>query len=144
MSPKLGPGVVLLDSTYPQAATGQFAVFRQGDTAAATLQDVADTSRSDFTMSAKVTELSVDPSTPLNKFFIASTTVYLGGDVLTLAPIQVPVTGSPSLNGWVDGLQAGQWIAVSGSPRTFPAPSDRGHPVAAGPAALDPDTGRTC
>lgn len=148
VSPKLGPGVVLLDSTYPQAATGQFAVFRQGDTwAAATLQDVADTSRSDFTMSAKVTELSVDPSTPLNKFFIASTTVYLGGDVLTLAstPIQDPVTGSPvQLNGWVDGLQAGQWIAVSGSRSDFPGTqATEVTQLQQVQQALDPDTGGT-
>jgi hypothetical protein len=124
VNPVLGPGVVLLDSTYPQAATGQLAVFRGGDTwAAATLQDVADTSRSDFTMSAKVTELSVDTSTPLDKFFIATTTVYLGGDLLTLAgtPIPDPVTGTTvQLDGWIDGLQAGQWITVSGSRSDFP------------------------
>jgi len=147
-TPKLPGGTVLLDSTYPQAAAGQYAVFRTDSTwAAAVLTGVADRSWTDFTLSAKVTKLTVDPATPLSAFLINNTTVYLGGDVLTLAstPIQDPVTGSPvQLDGWVDGLQAGQWVAVSGSRSDFPGTqATEVTQLTQVQQALDPDTGGT-
>jgi hypothetical protein len=145
---KLPGGTVLLDSSYPQAAAGQYAVFRTDSTwTAAALLGVADRSWTDFTLSAKVTKLTVDAGTPLSQFLIYNTTVYLGGDVLTLAstPIPDPVTGSPvQLDGWTDGLQAGQWIAVTGSRSDFPGTQatevTRLRQVQ---QALDPDTGGT-
>jgi len=145
---KLGAGVVLLDSSYPQAGVGQYAVFRTGSTwTAAVLQDVADRAWADFTMSAKVTQLTVAAATPLSQFRIYNTTVYLGGDVLPMAsvPVQGPVTGSPvQLDGWVDGLQVGQWIAVSGSRSDFPGTqATEVTQLQRVQQVLDPDTGGT-
>jgi hypothetical protein len=143
------PGqLVLLDSAYPQAAQGQYVVFRQGGTwTAASLEGVSDTSWADFTMSAKVTELTIDDAVDLSGFTIVGTTVYFGADLLALAPepITRPVTGSHVLlNGWIDGLQTGQWVAVSGNRSDYPGA------VAAEAAqlqqvrqVLDPDTGGT-
>jgi predicted phage baseplate assembly protein len=115
---------VLLDTVYPQAAAGQYAVLQKGDTwAATTLASVRDTSTADFTMSAKVTELTVDSTVQLSNYTIAGTTVYVGADVLTLAemPITAAVTGTAVLlDGWVEGLQPGQWIAVRGSRADYP------------------------
>lgn len=82
---------------------------------------LTDLSVSDFTLSAKVTCLTLDSNDKFDKFGIRTTTVYTESEVLALArlPIEAdfppdPLTTRFKLDGWIDGLSAGQRIMISG------------------------------
>jgi hypothetical protein len=111
---------IYLDNVYPSIVPKSYVVLKDGGaTQLFQVQDAIEISKSDFTLSLKVTRLTLSVSSPddLARFSIRGTTVFAQSEQLTLAsdPIPDPVTGATiELAGHVDGLFAGQRIIVSG------------------------------
>jgi predicted phage baseplate assembly protein len=111
-------GTIDLDNVYPGIAPNSFIVLKDGDTTATfQVQDAVEVSKADFTLSLKITRLTLTSSAGLGNFTIRGTTVFAQSEALPLARdvISEPVTGSNiDLDGYVDGLFAGQRIIASG------------------------------
>ncbi len=109
---------VFLDNTYPQMTAGSFVAIKDGDGALVYQLDAVDeVSRSDFTLSAKVTRLTLDGGAGLNSFRIRNATVFGHSEELTLArvPIEEDVSGLViELEGWVEGLHTDQQLIICG------------------------------
>jgi len=111
--------VLYLDAIYAQAVEGRQVVLRAPgkDDALFTISGVEEASRTNFTMSARVTR--VDLSSQAAEFgdHVRDTTVFVQGDELQLAPWPVtsPVAGDEiPLPGPVTSLPAGRSLVVSG------------------------------
>src|SRR6185437_7316124 len=116
-----------LDNVYSQIVPRSYIVLasENGSREIFQVQSNATVTHQDFTMSAKVTQLSVQPvnSASLGNFKLRSTTILCQAEALPLA--QVPITksdiGGVSSNGVVTlagaflGLAAGQQIVISGT-----------------------------
>ncbi len=109
---------IYLDSSYPGLVKGSWLALQDGDRAEAyNVTDVAEVSKSDFTLSSKVTRLTLDTRDGFEHFQIRHTTVFAQSEELALArlPIADPVSGQAiELDTFVDGLSAGQRIMVCG------------------------------
>lgn len=115
---------VHLDNVYSSLAKDSVVVMKDGNKCGIyKINEVTELSMSDFTISAKVTRLTLDSQAKFNQFGIRTTVIYAQSEKLTLAslPVMEPVPSNPSqpnqpfkLNGWVDGLFAGQQIMIVG------------------------------
>src|SRR5262249_1320705 len=111
-----------LDSVYSNIVKGSRVVLKDVATAKPyQVSTVTEVSKSDFTLSAKVTRLTLDTRQGFESFNIRRTTVFAQSEELELArlPIDKPVPepGAESvieLDTLVDGLSAGQKIMISG------------------------------
>ncbi len=114
---------VFLDQSYPAIVGNSEVVLKaDGTSTAYTVEDVSDVSRADFAISAKVTRLHLNTATDLFNFGIRNTTVFAQPETLALArmPIEDPVSGtSIELDGWIDGLFAGQVLIICGELHTM-------------------------
>jgi predicted phage baseplate assembly protein len=111
-------GNIYLDNIYPTIVKGSWVVLKDGQNARAyQVDDVAEVSKSDFTLTAKVTRLTLSSSDGLDKFTIRNTTVFGQSEELPLArkPIAAPVSGEIiDLNELVEHLYTDQKIIVCG------------------------------
>jgi hypothetical protein len=111
-------GNIYLDNIYPTIVKGSWVVLKDGLNARAyQVDDVAEVSKSDFTLTAKVTRLTLTSSDGLDKFTIRNTTVFGQSEELPLAraPIAEPVSGEIiDLNELVEHLYTDQKIIVCG------------------------------
>jgi predicted phage baseplate assembly protein len=111
---------IYLDNVYPNIVPKSYVVLKDGgSTQLFQVLDAIEISKSDFTLSLKVTRLTLSISSPddLAGFSIRGTTVFAQSETLSLArdSISDPVDGATiDLDGYVDGLSAGQRIIVSG------------------------------
>jgi predicted phage baseplate assembly protein len=109
---------IYLDGTYQGLVKGSRVVLKDGVHAKPyTVTGVAEVSRSDFTMTSKVTRLTLDTNEGFANFHIRGTSVFAQSEELALArlPIAEPVSGQAiDLDTFVDGLVAGQRIMVCG------------------------------
>jgi predicted phage baseplate assembly protein len=81
------------------------------------VSDVAEVSKSDFTLTAKVSRLTLNSRVGFESFKIRGTTVFGQSEELELArlPIESEVSGlTIDLDGWVVGLEAGKKIILCG------------------------------
>ncbi|MBI1259055.1 MAG: putative baseplate assembly protein [Chloroflexi bacterium] len=113
--------VIYLDSTYPNMAADTFIVLRDGDNWAL-LQVTANVemSKSEFTLTNKVSQITPDNADKLSNFGIQTTTIFGQSEWLPLDrnPITVDVTGDLiSLDQWHTGLHVGQTVFVKGESR---------------------------
>jgi hypothetical protein len=112
------PGWIFLDNVYPNIVPKSYVVLKDGgSTQAFQVLDAVEISKSDFTLSLKVTRLTLSNADDLAGFSIRGTTVFAQSETLSLAreSIPEPVGGAiVDLDGYVDGLSAGQRIIVSG------------------------------
>lgn len=115
---------VYLDNVYPNITKESWIVLKD-DTHSKPYQvnEIAEQSKSDFALSAKVTRLTLDiqddpdSQDDFRKFGIRTTTVFAQSEELKLArwPIESPVSGSEiELNSGVEGLAVGQVIILCG------------------------------
>lgn len=113
---------VFLDSLYPNIVRDSWVVLKDDDTARAyQVTGVREVSKSDFTLSAKVTRLTLNTRSYWDNFGIRSTTVFGQSEELQMARLaeETPVEGSLiELDTWVDGLAAGQKLIVCGELQT--------------------------
>lgn len=101
---------VYLDNVYSNIVQDGTVILRDGDTwGVFEVAGLTDLSVSDFTLSAKVTCLTLDSNDTFEKFGIRTTTVYAESEVLALArlPIEVDFPPDPSttrfkFGGWID------------------------------------------
>jgi hypothetical protein len=120
---------IYLDKTYPKIVKNSWVLLK--DDSGSQLYQVVDTcemTRSQFTLSAKVTRLTLDVTnmtstekTILDGFKIRETAVYVQSEQLPLAPIPIKTAVKDkeiNLNGWIDGLYKGQNIIVCGESDT--------------------------
>lgn len=109
---------VYLDNVYAGVTAGGFVAIKEGNAALVYLLDaVAEVSRADFGLSAKVTRLALDGGAGMENFGIRATTVFAQSEELKLArlPIDDPVSGLElELEGWIEGLYPGQRLIVRG------------------------------
>ncbi|MDD3329125.1 MAG: putative baseplate assembly protein [Zoogloea sp.] len=113
-----GSARLYLDAVYPNVTAGSWITLVDGSKARSYRVDEAtEISKSDFTLSARVTRLTLATSAGLGDFGIRSTAVYCESEAIPLArqPLDTPVEGdSIELDGLVDGLRVGQKIALCG------------------------------
>ncbi|HEY0376642.1 MAG TPA: putative baseplate assembly protein [Pyrinomonadaceae bacterium] len=113
---------VFLDNLYPSIVRDSWVVLKDDDMARAyRVAGVREVSKSDFTLSAKITRLTLNTRSYWDNFGIRSTTVFAQSEELKMArlPEETPVEGSlVELDTWVDGLAAGQKIIVCGELQT--------------------------
>jgi hypothetical protein len=115
-------GGLLLDASHPPITDGGSIVLRRiaafsNEWGWYGVTHAADVSWADFTLSARVTRLTLDITDALFGFAIDATMVYAQSEWLPLAevPDPSPVTGQTvMLDGWVEGLRAGQQVVVAG------------------------------
>jgi hypothetical protein len=112
-----------LDRSVPAAQPGGYVVLENSTGLSVyPITGVAETSLSDYGMSAKITKLSVSvsPDTPvLNKFSVRGTTAYVQSEPLALAELPLTtqlVQGATDLdlNGFFLGLTVGQPVILTG------------------------------
>ena len=108
-----------LDRAYTGIAIGGAVILEsQTNRKAYRIEEVRELSRSDFSLSAKVTRLRLDSDDGFADFTLRETTVYLQSEPLTLAdlPIPDPVAGSSViLDGAYFGLDIGQPVVLTGT-----------------------------
>ena len=116
--PSTTDAIAYLNNSYPGITASSYVVLQQGGTwTLHQVQHASDTSYADFTLSAKVTQLTLDNSDGFTDFTIRGTTVYGQSERLSMArlPIPDPVAGSRlDLEGAIVGLYAGQGLLVCG------------------------------
>lgn len=109
---------IYLDSVYPSIAKDSWVVLKDGTNVRAyQVMETAEVSKSDFTLSAKVSRLTLHTRNGFELFNIRKTTVFAQSEELVLArrPIEIPVSDAEiELDTWVDGLFTGQNIIVCG------------------------------
>jgi hypothetical protein len=115
---------VFLDNVYKQISPSDFSnlvVLKDDKTwGIYAIIETAELTKSCFTVTGKVTRLDLDSNDDFDKFFIRSTSVYLQSEYLPLTRVPIadpiPVGGSQTLelNGFVDGLDKGQQVVLSG------------------------------
>jgi predicted phage baseplate assembly protein len=109
---------IYLDNVYSSIVEDSWIVLKSGDQSRAyQVERTAEISKSDFTLSAKITRLTLNSNSEFSLFGIRETTVFAQSEALTLArlPIEKAVSGKViDLNSWVDGLFQGQSIMVCG------------------------------
>jgi predicted phage baseplate assembly protein len=114
---ELAPNLCL-DNVYASITKGSWVVLKGGTNSVSyQVKEVAELSKSDFAISAKVSRLTLSSSQEFNKFSIRKTTVFAQSEELKLArlPIEAPVTGNEiELNSAVQGLAVGQVIILCG------------------------------
>ena len=114
----LGSTRIYLDNVYPGIGPKSYVVLKDGDNAQLfQVQDAFEISKADFTLSLKITCLTLTTAANLGQFSIRGTTVFVQSETLSLArdSIPDPVGGLKiDLDGYVDGLSAGQRIIISG------------------------------
>ena len=109
-----------LDTTYPATVPGTWAVFtRTGVTVCYRVLAAVEEARTQFTLNAKVTRLSLQGPTVSHLFstYVRQTTAWVASEPLTLAapPVQLPVRGIlVDLAGGVPTLEAGHTVVVRG------------------------------
>lgn len=107
-----------LDRVYNGIAIGSFVILEDQDSRRVyRVEDVAELSRADYALSAKVTRLRLDSDEGFGDFTLRGTTVYLQSENLPLAdlPIPDPVEGdSVTLDGAYFGLSIGQTVILTG------------------------------
>lgn len=108
-----------LDRVYEGIAIGGYVILEDQDSQRVyRVEDVAEISRSDFSLSAKVTRLRLDSSDGFADFTLRGTTVHLASEPLALAdlPIPEPVEGdSITLDGPYFDLSIGQTMILTGA-----------------------------
>lgn len=113
--------VVDLDTVYPKVVPGSWIVLNKSTyTELYRVNTAVPSSRTDFTLTAKVTRLTLDAREHLSWFPRRETVVFLQSEELTLveAPDTSLVGGNTiELDGLVDGLTAGRTLIVSGRRR---------------------------
>ena len=112
------PPYVYLDRLYSSIVNGSWIVM-ESPAARDSYQvlETAELSRADFTLSGKITRLTVDRSDQFDQFTLRETTVYAASEALELAPIPIVdvIQGSSvTLNGAYLGLQVGRTVVVTG------------------------------
>jgi len=111
-----------LDTTYSGLVPGSYAVIEApGAQSILKVEHVDEISRSDYTLSAKVTRLKVTivSGPALSSFPLRSTTIHIESEKLPLAalPITDPVSTDPvSLDGPYPELTVGQRVVLTGEP----------------------------
>ncbi|MCI0398945.1 MAG: putative baseplate assembly protein [Chloroflexi bacterium] len=109
---------MFLDNTYAGIAQGSWVVLRDQSTLKAyTVNATVELSKSDFTLSGRVTRLTLNDYNGLEQFAIRTTLVYGQPEELILARESLTTEVADDeieCNGWVDGLSAGQKIVVCG------------------------------
>lgn len=113
-------GLLDLDAVYPKVVTGGWVVLTAPGVTPALFAatGVAETTRTDYAMSAKVTRITPDASPDATDFRLRATAVYTQSEELELAaePLEPPLYGDQiALAVRVDGLSPGQLLAVSGA-----------------------------
>ena len=113
-----GEGHVYLDSVYPGIVKDSWVVLRDANsTRSYQVSAVTEISKSAYSLSAKVTRLTLKEPDGLQNFYVRTTTVFAQSEELPLArlPIEESVSGDEiELEGWIDGLFEGQSIIVCG------------------------------
>jgi hypothetical protein len=114
-----GPTATIdLDAAYPRIAPESWVVLKIGISLQLVRVTSVDTlSRSDFTLSARVTNLEVEPRVDQGAFKLRETAVFAESEELALAQVVVtsPVKGdSIVLDGLVGGLVSGRAVIVQG------------------------------
>ena len=113
-----GSTTLYLDSVYPGIVPNSYVVLKDGDiTQLFQVQDVAEITKADFTLSIKITRLTLNTGAGLSNLSIRGTTVFAQSEQLALSRDQIldPLAGATiDLENYVDGLSAGQRIIVSG------------------------------
>jgi predicted phage baseplate assembly protein len=112
------PPYVYLDRLYSSIVKGSWIVL-ESPAARDSYQvlETAELSRADFTLSGKITRLTVDRSDQFDQFILRETTVYAAGEALELAPVPIVdvIQGSSIiLSGAYLGLQVGRTVVVTG------------------------------
>ena len=132
--------VIALDSIYDQIKPGSWVIIerppreqvasepgKRPNTIVAQVTKVETVAKADFSISAKVTQLTLsanwlDPE-DTSFFVIRNTTVYAQSEPLELAdePVGEPVCGNNvELDRLYDGLKSGRWLIVSGERADIP------------------------
>lgn len=114
---------VFLDVPNPLVAPPGTVVLRDGATwAAYGVKAVTDVSLSAFSLNGRSTRLTLDSRDKFDSFHIRSTTVYAASQWLPLAQVPADEPIEPGagieLDGWVEGLEAGRSVTVSGMSAT--------------------------
>lgn len=113
-----GSTQLYLDAVYPNVTAGSWITLVDGNKARSyAVVEAIEISKSDFTLSARITRLTLASAAGLGDFGIRSTAVYCESEAIPLArqPIDTPLEGDGiELDGLVDGLQVGQKIALCG------------------------------
>lgn len=107
-----------LDTVYPGVVAGGWLVLRSpGALGSYVVQDNVETTRSDFTLTAKVSRLTLGTSQLFDSFKLRETTVLADSVRLPLSdvPITTPVAGDAlMLDGPYFGLRPGRRVMISG------------------------------
>lgn len=109
-----------LDTTYPAAVPGSWAVLtRTGVTVCYRVLAAVEESRTQFTLNAKVTRLSLQGPTVSHLFsrYVRQTTAWVGSELLPLAasPVRLPLQGiEVDLARGVPTIEAGRTVVVRG------------------------------
>lgn len=107
-----------LDSVYSTITKDSFVALKDGaNSRVYQVSDAAEISKSDFTLTAKVTQLTLNDRTGFELFRIRGATVFGQSEQLELArvPLTTDVSGTSfELEGWIDGLEPGRNIIVCG------------------------------
>lgn len=119
-----------LDSTYPKIFADSWIVLRNPNYAQTCqnyielykVEDVSTERRSDFTITEKITRLSLDTDESMGKFSLRDTEVLIQSEQLDMFTVlvrkNVPVYGnSIELDSFVQGLEPGRTVIVSGKRR---------------------------
>lgn len=109
---------IYLDNIYSSIVKDSWLVLKDGTNAQAyKVVENSEVSKSDFTLSAKVSRLTLNTRSGFELFNIRRTTVFAQSEELALArlPIEEPIKDPKiELDTWVDGLFAGQGIIICG------------------------------
>ncbi|HEV2862146.1 MAG TPA: putative baseplate assembly protein [Pyrinomonadaceae bacterium] len=109
---------IFLDNVYQGIAPDSWAVLKAGPNVRAyKVLAAPEVTKSDFTLSAKVTRLLLENRNKWDEFSPRTTTVFAQSEELSLArfPSKEPIEGQfIRLDNWVDGILPGHHIVVSG------------------------------
>lgn len=109
-----------LDSVYPKIIKDSWIVLKDNlseQWKMAQVSAVKELTKSDFTLTAKVTRLTLTNDDQFDQFSIRSTTVFAQSEELELAPLPVETTVSGQeidLNGLIEGLSKEKMLLIEG------------------------------